>query len=431
MNTEIIKVLAACKDDNDPENVMPFQQFPFNGDKFIQQEFLKLKEKFNITTFIETGTCLGFSTEWAADNFDQVYTMEIDPTFVRLARKRLISKKNVKAECGNSVNVLPYVLSQCDNKTIIFLDAHWYDYNPLKDELRVISQRGIRPIIAIHDFYVPGSTSLGFDTYHEQAFTFEWLKESFDEVYGINNYSYYYNSDSTAEGAYRGIIYLIPNDNWISQISNAPAIQQHSQYGEEGFLKFILDNIKPENKFIVDLGAGNGLELSNSAYFIEHCGYSGLLIDGDNKGHESVKQEWITKENILEVLSKYNCPKDFALLSFDLDGNDYDILSEMLTVYSPKLIICEINGTIPLYTSKKMSYNAQHVWNNDDYYGFSFAAAYKLAEKTGYKLIHQNNSLNAYMVKKDFLIDPEMYIEIPFEHIQYHPHNSTSKWDNV
>jgi hypothetical protein len=33
---------------------------PFNGDTFIEQEFLYLKERFELTTAVETGTHEGF-----------------------------------------------------------------------------------------------------------------------------------------------------------------------------------------------------------------------------------------------------------------------------------------------------------------------------------------------------------------------------------
>lgn len=224
-------------------------------------------------------------------------------------------------------------------------------------------------------------------------------------------------------------------DSWVYNINKVPKIQQFSQSGEEGYLEYILDWIHtyhlPDNRFLVDIGAWDGAHLSNTKYFIDKLGYEGLLIDGDNRGNEKVKQEWITKDNVCDILRKYNCPKEFTLLSYDTDGNDFDILLALSKEFRPEVIICEINGTIPLGISKKIKYNENHTWNNDDYYGFSFSAGLKLAELMDYKAVFQNDSLNLYMVRKDLFENPEIIIDIPFEHQQYHPHNTTGLWEII
>jgi hypothetical protein len=220
------------------------------------------------------------------------------------------------------------------------------------------------------------------------------------------------------------------NDNWISEI-HAHRFKKYSQTGEEGYIKFILDNIGYDNKYLVDIGAWDGFHLSNTRYFIEEHGFKSLLIDGDNKGNTEVKQEWITKENVCALLKKYRCPKKFTFMSFDTDGNDFDIIEEICGIYRPSLLVCEVNGTIPYGISKKIAYNPNHVWNNDDYYGFSFSAGEKLAEKIGYRIVFQNDALNLYMVRKDLLANPEAPIYLPFQHSAYHAHNPNGVWVEV
>lgn len=221
------------------------------------------------------------------------------------------------------------------------------------------------------------------------------------------------------------------NDDWVNGISTCPKIKQHSQTGEEGIIKFILDSIGHGNKFLVDIGAWDGEYLSNTKMFLDSFGYSGILIDGNNHGNENVMQEWITKDNVCDILKKYNCPKEFSLLSYDTDGNDYWILTELLRNYRPSVIICEINGTIPLGICKAIKYNESHVWKDDDYYGFSFDAGIKLAYDNGYIPVYQNDSLNLYLVAKEYFLNPKKYINIPFEAVQYHPHNEKGEWINV
>jgi len=223
----------------------------------------------------------------------------------------------------------------------------------------------------------------------------------------------------------------LKNDDWVYKIGSCPKIKKYSQSGEEGYLKYILDNIDCESKFIVDIGAWDGEYLSNTKFFTDYLGYESLLIDGDNRGNIEVKKEWITKNNVCDILKKYNCPTEYALLSYDTDGNDFWILNEILIEYRPAVVICEINGTIPAGISKTIQYNPNHIWNNDDYYGFSFHAGIKLAELNGYKAVFQNDSLNLYLVAKEKLADPNIIIDIPFSSVQYHPHNNTGTWINI
>lgn len=188
--------------------LMPFQDSAFNGDKFIEQEFLKLKHKFDIINAVETGTCLGSTTLFLSNNFQNVYTVEINPEYLHIAKQKFISRKNITTYQGDSVKLLNHIIEGLEGETIFFLDAHWEKQCPLLDELASISAAGIRPIIAIHDFHVPRS-GLGFDSYNGQPFNFSWLRNSLYQIYG-QDYEYYYNSDELSGGAKRGIIYITP-----------------------------------------------------------------------------------------------------------------------------------------------------------------------------------------------------------------------------
>ena len=48
---------------------------PFNGDSFIANNFLKLKQKFNIENIIETGTYEGGTAIFLARNFKNVFSI--------------------------------------------------------------------------------------------------------------------------------------------------------------------------------------------------------------------------------------------------------------------------------------------------------------------------------------------------------------------
>lgn len=189
--------------------LMAFQQGAFNQDTFIQSEFKKLQKEFGLKVAIETGTCYGYTSQFLATIYKEVRTVEISQEFLTVAQaNRLGSLDNVKCNLGSSSDLMPKLLEGCGDDTMIFLDAHWENHCPLKDELGAIADTGIEPVIAIHDFQVPNHPELGYDSIGQQPFNFDWLKEQFDGIYGDDNYNYYYNSESTE--VKRGIIYITP-----------------------------------------------------------------------------------------------------------------------------------------------------------------------------------------------------------------------------
>jgi hypothetical protein len=192
---------------------------PFNGDTFIQQEVLELKDRFNIKTAVETGTHIGTTTLFLAEHFQDVLTLEINETYYDIACERLKDKENVTGCLADSSCHLPELLDLIDREKPVFFfaDAHWESHCPLEDELQAFAQKNIRPVIAIHDFKVPGEPTLGYDSYNGQDFTFEWLKDRFDAIFGPGKYIHYYNSYERSAGAKRGIIYLYPNDKTVTQ----------------------------------------------------------------------------------------------------------------------------------------------------------------------------------------------------------------------
>lgn len=196
-------------------NLMPFQEQPFNGDSYICEQFLNFKNRFNINVAIETGSCLYSTTIWLAQNFEKVYTVEINENFAKHGFYKLKNYNNINYTLGTSLtflnNILKNEIYEHDN-CIFFLDAHWDSHCPLLDELNEISKIKTRnpPIITIHDFKTDDSNH-GYDCYNGKCFDLNYIKDSVSYIETKLNckYSQYYNTKST--GANRGIIYLYPS----------------------------------------------------------------------------------------------------------------------------------------------------------------------------------------------------------------------------
>lgn len=183
----------------------------FNTDYKLAERFIFMKSKYGIKTAIETGTYHGDTTSWLAENFETVYTVEYDKRYLDVAQSKISQYDNIKSYLGSSTDYLGKFLEECkDNgEIIIFLDAHWYA-NPVLQELERIKESGLKPIIAIHDFKVPGRPDLGYDEYPNQniVYEWEWIRERIESIYGIGQFDIEYNSYSDQN--MRGCIFLLP-----------------------------------------------------------------------------------------------------------------------------------------------------------------------------------------------------------------------------
>ncbi len=163
-----------------------------------------------------------------------------------------------------------------------------------------------------------------------------------------------------------------------------------SQFGQDKILLSLLGERR--GGFFVELGAGNGVDLSNSYYFEKALDWKGLLIEPDPQAYDELVKNrnsfisnklcgedegievdfllagvvsgiigkspgyWI-KQNIgnpkvklkttllSKVLEEFNCPKEMGFLSLDVEGEEFNILKTFpFDVYSFDVICVEHNS---------------------------------------------------------------------------------------
>jgi hypothetical protein len=212
----------------------------------------------------------------------------------------------------------------------------------------------------------------------------------------------------------------------------------YSQHEEDGMLLFVFSLINTTNKKCIEICAGTGKE-SNTANLIINHRWEGLLFDGEsnnilaarnfylNNKHTKIwppiiKQEWITIDNINELIEKSGFKGEIDLLSIDIDGIDY-WLWKSINVVNPRLVIIEFNH---LWGSEKSvtvpydsSFKAIFTEYGSDYAGASLSAMVKLGHEKGYKLIGTNAfATNAIFLRKDIQhsLLPENKTEECFSH---------------
>lgn len=179
-------------------------QLPFEGDTFIPQEILKLKERFELHSVIETGSQYGSTLDWFDSNFNVAFGCEPNEEFFKIAEDKGVNVYN-----QYSLDFLSRIkgeeIANLEN-TLIYIDSHWHDTPcPLKDELTLIAELDINPVICIHDFKVPGK-DFGFDVY-DYELCFEEIEPYLKAIY-TKGFEYHYNLE--ANGANRGIIFIYP-----------------------------------------------------------------------------------------------------------------------------------------------------------------------------------------------------------------------------
>ncbi len=174
----------------------------------------------------------------------------------------------------------------------------------------------------------------------------------------------------------------------------------YSQNGEDGIIKAIFQKIGTTNKYAVEIGVEDGTEC-NTRYLIQKAGWQSLQLDGSDNNPPQIKQEFITAENINDLLKKYNAPTEFDLLSVDIDYNTYWVW-KAIEHYSPRVVIVEYNAAFPPTESKAVEYDPNGVWDSTNYFGASLLAYKKLGEAKQYTLIGcDNRGVNAFFVRND------------------------------
>jgi hypothetical protein len=190
----------------------------------------------------------------------------------------------------------------------------------------------------------------------------------------------------------------------------------------------IFDNIGIHHNFVLDMGAYSSMA-SNVYPVMKRYNIDGLLIDGENKHNDPlVKSEWITTDNICQLLDTYGCPKNIDYISLDIDNMDYWILKNILIAgYSTNLLVLEFNPIFSFEESFTKEYDASSRKDGTSNYGASLCAFSKLLEPYGYRLI-QVLTNNAYFINEKYDVsDKFIDVEKLLRDLHPSPYKETHK----
>lgn len=116
-------------------------------------------QAFGIRVFVETGTLAGDTVAFLQDDFDRLYTIDIDPEVQTRAAARFASVPHVRCLPGDSRAVLPQVLEEIREPSLFWLDAHYFGTKsegkrvdiPVLQELEAILRHRNDHVVLIDD----------------------------------------------------------------------------------------------------------------------------------------------------------------------------------------------------------------------------------------------------------------------------------------
>lgn len=187
-----------------------------------------------------------------------------------------------------------------------------------------------------------------------------------------------------------------------------------SQIGQDGINEILVHRIygDPRSHFFVEIGTQDGKQC-NTRYFREAYGWNGLLIDGEYENPEiNLHKHFITVENIVGILQKYNVQRDFQLLSLDIDQNTFYILKKIMTSFRPDIIDVEYNSTHGPHEDKVVFYYDYAKWDKTNYFGGSLLSFYNMLRPLNYSLVYtESTGADAFFVKNEIINRKNLYFE--------------------
>lgn len=199
-----------------------------------------------------------------------------------------------------------------------------------------------------------------------------------------------------------------------------------SQSGEDGVIAEIFRRLNITNGWCVEFGAWDGKTLSNTWNLWNERGWQAVLIEGDSLRFTELERQVLEfdsvhaikafvgtkgKHSLDSLLERTPLPKNFELLSIDVDGDDYHIWKSFKN-YRPLLMVIEHNPTVPPHIDF-VDEPGKNIG-----FGSSALALVKLAEQKGYALIC-STATNLFFIVSERLSDLDLKIETLENLFQY------------
>jgi hypothetical protein len=156
----------------------------------------------------------------AKDCIYKIYATDNHLPFIDDAKALFSSNPNVIFMHQSSEDALNDLINKkivSEQKSFFFLDAHWYDYWPLRDELKIILNLP-KCIIAIDDFQVPEHRHIRFDQYKKIKCNLSYISDLLID----HQVKIYYPTRANRDGSGWVLIFKGYKDEELEFLCNLP-----------------------------------------------------------------------------------------------------------------------------------------------------------------------------------------------------------------
>lgn len=188
-----------------------------------------------------------------------------------------------------------------------------------------------------------------------------------------------------------------------------------SNMEEDGIILWLIALLNIRRGIFLDIGSHDCIN-SNCANLVFNFNWEGTFIDSDKKllkiGERTYKlfsktirqklrfvANFLTPENVNEIVGRHAINNEIDFMSIDIDGNDYFIW-KALTCVRPKIVMIENKVE---YGHHEISIPANSYFLQSEW-GASPVSVTKLAEKKGYVLVAANKKgFNTFYLREDLI----------------------------
>lgn len=332
-------------------------------------------KRFHCPYFVETGTAYGETVEAVRNDFLEVWTIELSQHFYELALANFANIKNVHPIQGDSGERLLDVIPFLNRRTVFWLDAHWSggatirgrEDTPILRELDAILKNvQVFSVILIDDV---------------RSFRKDPTYPKLDAL-----------KDYIIEEAPGAFLELIGD---IIAVTYEPSQETYPQ-SDTCQIHTLAEIYKKEfgyhpSGFFMDVGAADGWQFSNT-WGLAQAGWEGICLEPDPDRAAACRQEYksnplitvieaaagaksgkaslyrglapttsletvkanpwgfgytpepieVEQVTLNSLFRRLNVPKEFEVLSIDVDGAELEVLAGLnLKTWKPRLIILE------------------------------------------------------------------------------------------
>jgi hypothetical protein len=224
------------------------------------------------------------------------------------------------------------------------------------------------------------------------------LEKEVEHIWPSSNYSkrsifLYWLIDKPL--AKRGI--FLPRHETMKNID----LNEFKTYNDEHFVidKILNElNLNINEIFFVDLGAGDGIDMSNT-YLLAARGAKGISIEFNPSKFAMMAVTYrdlpnillskckVTPLNICSLITGMGAPSKIDILNLDIDSYDYYVLEVLLNKFEFSILVLEINPIFPIEIDFTVKYPSNE-WTGSNFQGMSLSIAFKLLTRNKYKVVH-------------------------------------------